>query len=71
MPDFRVSFYQVTRTMSLSGAMIANRSFSMNRTMAFTAVYCSPHAEHEVTVLAFCLMPNHIHAICVPRYEAG
>ncbi|MCL4796239.1 MAG: transposase [Bryobacteraceae bacterium] len=28
-------------------------------------------AEYEVTVLAFCLMPNHIHAICVPRHETG
>ncbi len=27
--------------------------------------------EHQVAVLAFCLMPNHIHAICVPREKNG
>jgi REP element-mobilizing transposase RayT len=27
--------------------------------------------EHHVAILAFCLMPNHIHAICVPREKNG
>lgn len=28
-------------------------------------------AAHEVKILAYCLMPNHIHAICVPAEKQG